>query len=226
MRNILILFLYFFSIQLICQETENNKEIDSLYREDQFFIALNYTSLVNQSFLSENKIPLGFNAGFLRDFPLNSKRNFAIAPGFGYSFKNYNHELLISEVNNQIRYTNINGIINPSKNYFRLQYIDFPLEIRWRTSTAESHKFWRVYTGFKLSYLVKSKSFYKDEVVTSKIVNNPDFNKLNYSAYLSLGWNTWNIHVNYGLLPLFNNPSNSDLSNVHYLDIGLIFYIL
>lgn len=226
MRNILLLFLSFFSIQLLGQETENFKAIDSLYQEDQFFIALNYTSLVNQSFLSENKIPLGFNVGFLRDFPLNSKRNFAIATGFGYGFKNYNHELLISEVNNQIIYSNLNSTNNPSKNYIRLQYIDVPLEFRWRTSTAGSHKFWRVYSGFKLSYLIKSKSLYKDDTMSSKIVNNPDFNKLNYSAYLSLGWNTWNIHVNYGLTRLLNNPSNSDLSNVHYLDIGLIFYIL
>ncbi len=225
MKKIIIL-LFLFSMRLYSQETENLKEIDSIYREDQLFICLNYASLVNQSFLSERKIPLGFNFGFLRDFPLNRKRNFAIAPGFGYGFKNYNHDLFISDVNNQISYTNLNSSINPSKNYLRLQYIDVPLEVRWRTSTVASHKFWRVYTGFKLSYLIKSKSVYQDGVITSSIVNNPDFNKFNYSTYLSIGWNTWNIHVNYGLTPLFNNPSNSDLSNVHYLDIGLIFYIL
>ena len=43
---------------------------------------------------------------------------------------------------------------NPKKNVQKLSYIEIPFEIRWRTSKVHSHKFWRIYSGVKYSYLL------------------------------------------------------------------------
>lgn len=223
MRLFFVLFL--FSFWTYSQTAVlNTVEADSFYREDQFYVTANYCVLTNKSAgFSQNKISLGFNTGFLRDIPLNKNRNIAIAPGIGYSFKNYHNSLLIAQNNGVISYGEV--LDSDSKNYFRLQHLEFPLEFRWRTSTAESHKFWRIYTGFKMSYLLTSRSYYSHENQVYNIRNNPDFKKITYSSYLSLGWNTWNINVNIGLTPLIES-SVTDLNKIGYIDMGLIFYIL
>ena len=215
--------LFFFIFLTSYSQTEKIvSEIDSLYREDQIYMGVNYCSLNNRpASISQEKISLGFNFGFLRDFPVNKSRTISIALGFGYSFKNYNNSLLISEVNNQIEYSNSVG----SKNYFRLHHLDFPIEFRWRTSSFESHKFWRIYTGFKYSYLFSNYSYYSDPKQIITVNNNPDFRKSNFSIYTSLGWNTWNVFFSYGLNPIFSSQ-NSTLNSINAIDIGLIFYIL
>jgi hypothetical protein len=45
------------------------------------------------------------------------------------------------------------------KNKFTV--IRVPLEFRWRSSTFESYKFWRIYGGVKFSYLLYDKSVLK-----------------------------------------------------------------
>ena len=84
--------------------------IDSLYREDQFYINISYNSLLNkpQGF-SQNKFSPGFAFGFLRDMPLNKKRTFSFALGLGYASSTYNETMYI------YKGTDINGNENPTK---------------------------------------------------------------------------------------------------------------
>lgn len=218
--NLIYILLFSFSI---FSQTKENKVLDSLYREDQFYIGIQYCSLNNRPpDIVQDKISLGFNAGFLRDFPINKSRTLSIAPGIGYAFKNYNSNLEISTKSGVITYSETS---NATSNYLRMQYVDFPLEFRWRNSTIDSHKFWRVYTGVKLSKLIFDNSYYISPTDKKSVKDNPDLNKTLYSIYTSMGWNTWNIYLSYGLTPIF---SSQDLfvKNINAIEIGLIFYIL
>jgi len=50
-----------------------------------------------------------------------------------------------------------------------------------------------------------------------------------YGAYLSAGWNTWNLYAYYGITPIYNSPPLSDSSQrvkMNALNVGIIFYIL
>jgi hypothetical protein len=55
-------------------------------------------------------------------------------------------------------YSYIDAETTYNKNKFSQLSIDVPLEFRWRTSTYASHKFWRIYGGLKLSYLLYDNS--------------------------------------------------------------------
>ena len=70
--------------------------IDSLYREDQFYIGLTFHLLHD---LPEEVTQKGFSGGlhlgFIRDFPLNKRRNIAIGVGAGWSINTYGQELFI-----------------------------------------------------------------------------------------------------------------------------------
>ena len=115
-----------------------------------------------------------------------------------------------------------------SKDKLSLHYVDLPIEIRWRNSTPDSHKFWRIYSGLKLSYL-----FYNQyKLVTSDVTitqsNNKDLNDFQYGIYLATGWNTWNIYAYYGLKPLFKSSATIDNQtiDVSAANFGIMFYIL
>ena len=210
------------------QEIPNFTEVDSLYREDQFYIGLTYNILANRpNGVSQNSFSSGVHFGVLRDFPINKNRTFAIAPGIGFSFNNYKQNLIIQKNNNLISYAIPSSTINLDKNNLALYFIDVPIEIRWRNSTPQSHIFWRVYTGLKFSYLVlnQSKAFTQNQ--TFRVNNNPDFNKFQYGAYIAAGRNTWNFYGYYGFQNIFKNGNiNGESIKMNAVNIGLMFYIL
>jgi len=208
-------------------EEKTIKNIDSLYREDQFYAGLSYLNLQkNPQGLTQDNLSFGVNFGFLRDIPLNKNRNRAIAIGAGYAYNQYNFNMYSKPIDNEVFF----GIIpNGSYDKSRLvqHFIEVPLEFRWRTSTFDSHRFWRIYTGFKASYLVYDHYVYDDKFESYSLKGNPNFNKLQYGAYVSGGWNSWNVYFYYGFSPLYKS-GNIDGENIKtkLVQVGLMFYIL
>lgn len=232
MRLLQSIVLFLFGLSAFAQEkTIDFDAPDSLYREDQFYIGLTYNKLQNTpADLRQNKFSSGISFGFLRDMPFNKSRTWAIATGIGYSLNIFNDNLFINQPNTIPTSENSYSFISDlsySKNKMTLHYIDLPIELRWRTSTPESHRFWRIYAGFKFSYLIYD--YYKfvgsGEII--KVSGNDDFNKLQYGVYISTGWNTWNFHAYYGLSPLFKNAQvNGQSIDMNTLNLGVMFYIL
>lgn len=201
------------------------KSNDLFYREDQFYFGITYNLLQNRTEgISQNAFSAGFHMGFLRDIPLNKNRNVAVAIGAGYSFSNYRTNLHISKVNNTISYQIAE---NFDRSKLSLHFLEVPFEFRWRTSTPKNTKFWRVYSGFKVSYLTFSRSKITGDFPSESVKNNPDFNKLRYSIYLSLGHGNITFHANYSLNPIFENAYiNGNPIELTSFNIGLMFYIL
>lgn len=223
----IILFLSFYNA--FSQEVPDFEAVDSLYREDQFYFVTTYNAIQNApKAISQNSYSAGFGVGFLRDFPVNKLRTFAVAPGLGLSYNNYKQNLLISERDGERSYSAIDGGIDYKKNKFAIYSIDVPIELRWRTSTFESHKFWRIYAGVKLSYNFLNQSRYIGPNESFKINNNPDFNKFSYGVYLTTGFNTWNFYGYYGLQDIFKDVSfnSQEPLKMRSLNLGLMFYIL
>jgi hypothetical protein len=161
MRLILKTFFLFTVVNVFSQTTNPvlpTVKIDSLYREDQFYFGFTLNTLQKKpAGLTQDKFSSGFSMGFLRDMPINKKRTIAIAPGLGFSYNNYNQNLAITELNQIPVYTIIDPTITYNKNRFTQFLVEVPIEFRWRTSTYDSHKFWRIYGGFKMGYLIYDK---------------------------------------------------------------------
>jgi hypothetical protein len=204
-------------------------KIDSLYREDQFYAGLNYNSIITKpSGVSQNKISFGFSAGFLRDIPLNKSRTFAIAPGIGFSFNNYIQNMAIMGSSHNPIYGVIPSDVDYSKNRFEQWRVELPIELRWRTSNPVDFQFFRIYGGFKLSYLLGDKSVFDYGGQKLVIKNNKDFEELMYGVYLSVGYSSFNLQVYYALNGLFKPTALIDSVPVKMdvLSIGVVFYIL
>ncbi len=227
MRLSLLLMFFLSCLSTVKVQVNQTIEQDSLYREDQFYVSITYNALIDlPNNVSQNSFSTGVHLGVIRDFPLNKRRNIALALGLGYSFNSFNQNIRISRYN-PYNYTIIESY-NYSKNNFTQHFIEVPFEFRWRTSNAQSYKFWRVYTGLKLGYLIASKSVFNDRSGSDNQKNLTDLNKLQYGLTMSIGYNTWNGYIYYGLNPVFNDVSTIDFQSIDMsaLKIGLIFYLL
>lgn len=215
-----------FAQELQAVQENQTIKVDSLYREDQFYISVTYNMLRDTpEGFSKRKFSTGFSAGFLRDMPINKERTVAFATGVGFTYNNYNENIGITGSNQSPAYSIL--VVDFDKNKFSQLLVDVPIEFRWRTSTYESYKFWRIYGGLKFSYLLYDRSIYTDSESKVVISNNKDFNSLLYGAYVSAGYNTFNLYMYYGLNSLFKSATlDGEKLAVKSVNVGVVFYIL
>jgi hypothetical protein len=226
-----LLALFVFSGIFAQEEVVKKTVVDSLYREDQFYFNVSFSNIQKSpGGFRQNKISPNLGFGILRDMPINKTRTISIAAGLGYSINILNDNLYtytISNPNPTPVYEIISSDIYFTKNRFTTQYIDLPIEFRWRNSTYESHKFWRIYTGFKLSYLIADTYKFENDLGTTILKHDPNLNKLQYGCYISSGWNTLNVYVYYGLNPIYKSTEvNGQTNKMTSFNLGLQFYIL
>lgn len=206
-------------------------DVDSLYREDQFYLGFTYNILTGSGDdISQSGFSGGFKVGFIRDWPLNKRRNIAIGTGAGWGIDTYGQNLFIGELSSGETVFEIidEAVIDYKTNRFVTHSVEAPIQFRWRTSTPESHKFWRIYTGVRLgySYYFHSTFVQPGNTVEQRVV--PEFNRVRLGATFTFGYNTFNFHFYYSLNPFFNEDAliGGEPLNIRTLQIGLMFYIL
>jgi len=225
LRLVSLIYIFLFSILSYSQIDE----VDDKYREDQIYFGVFYNSLINSpTDFNQNKFSSSINLGFIRDIPLNKSRNFGIGLGLGYSNSSFHNNLKFSNINNELDVKIVSDLDSFTKNKWVLNELEFPFEIRWRTSTPENYKFWRIYFGLKTSYIISSKVKYESSSNNQTIRNLP-FNNFQSGFTLNAGNNTWNLGVYLGLQPLFDKEftkNHINIKNIKQFKVGLIFYIL
>ncbi|MEJ6663022.1 MAG: porin family protein [Flavobacteriaceae bacterium] len=202
------------------------------YREDQFYIGLNYNVLSNvPTEVAVRGISGGLSFGFIRDMPLVSKGNLAIGLGGGFSFDRYGQNIKISTSPDSGANT-FEILTSPSaidQNRLSVVALEVPLELRWRTSTLETYKFWRIYSGIKWSYSLWNQAYFKG---TEQSVSLTDLSGMDPSQFyytLSLGYGTFNAQLQYGLGTFFSQATEAESAatiGITPIKIGMVFYLL
>lgn len=226
-------YLVLMSLMLFCfsshsQENQKLKPLDNKYFEDQFYIGLGYNFLLEKpSDVVQRSLSYNLQTGFIKDIPFNQRRNFGIGIGLGYATNSYYSNIVASEVDNNIVYR-VSDTSDFERNKWETHTIEVPLELRWRTSTADEYKFWRIYAGAKLGYVFSGSSRMVSDTNTMRFSNN-DIQSFQYGLQLSFGYNTWNVQAYYSLNPLLEDGTaleTGEAINIRVLRIGIIFYIL
>jgi hypothetical protein len=225
----LFFFLLLPASKSLAQNTMT-KKVDSLYREDQFFIGVTYNLVTNvPGDVNIRGLSGGFQFGYLRDMPINKKRTFAIAIGAGLSFDRYGQTLFIGETDSeQTVFTILTDDIDYDTNRFSTATIEAPLEFRWRTSTPESYKFWRIHAGFRVGYAYWYQATFKQPNNNVTQTSISEFDRVRLGATLAFGYNTFNFYAYYSINPFFTDAVTTNGQTVDFrtLKIGLLFYIL
>jgi len=216
MRKFLFLVLLISS----CVKAQSDSTfVDNKYLEDQIYLNLTYISLLNTPPpISQSGFSFGLGGGFIKDLPVNSKRNVAFGVGLGYGFNNYYFNVRFENEEPNEDKTTLNSKI-------MLHVVELPLEFRFRTSTATRYKFWRFYPGFKISYaFAENLSLGKD--ADFEVEGVAQYNDFLYGLTFSAGYNKWNIHLYYGLNDLITNAEGNDYEfAITDFRIGLVFYV-
>ena len=221
------LLIFLMLLPLISFGQEKLKDVDlTFYREDQIYFGTSFMLLnSNQEKFKRQGISKHFQLGFVRDIPIISSGKLALGLGLGYSFQDYNSNLVRFNVNNDSSIYIVNYTLN-QKSKLSFNFIEFPISLRWRNSSPDNHQFWRVYTGFKFQRNFFSKLKYSSGY-TKNISD--EVNNWKKELYLSFGYNTWNFYFSYDLNQVMKNLRNQYSGksfNITSLKIGLIFYIL
>jgi len=225
MRNPFIL-LYFLLITFLTFAQKDSLRLGDRYADDQIYISVSYSQLYDQpTGITKSNFSYALSGGFIKDIILNKSGSIAIAGGIGLGYDFFNHELKVDEVGRTTVFTND---ITTSKNIFKSYNLEFPFEIRWRTSTAIKYNFWRIYTGVKFLYNLDNNFQYVDansNLIKYRKVSS--YNKLQYGLTISAGYDVFTMNVFYGLSPVFKNGLlNGKAVDTKILKFGLIFYFL
>lgn len=229
MRRILLILFGFTLFVTKAQTPQDSLTEDTQYLEDQFYLGITYNFLLNKpTDVSQRNLSYGLQAGFIKDIPLNEERTVSFGIGLGYGGYSYYSNLQALETNGDFSYNVLeDGDSGIKRNKLETHMLEMPIEFRWRNSTVSNYKFWRVYVGARLGYVVGARSKavfenYKDSFY------NRDVSDFQYGLTLNFGYNTFNMHIYYALNNLFDGAAMETGEEIELkpLRVGLIFYIL
>ncbi|MGB5319312.1 porin family protein [Eudoraea sp.] len=227
MRSIILLMVLFFCGPLCAQEV--GEELDMKYLEDQFYLGTTYNIVLNRpENVTQRNFSYGLMGGFIRDIPINLDRNIGFGVGLGYAYNNYYTNLFANEIADGIEYTVLDKTVSYKRNKVDTHVLEVPLQFRWRTSTASTYKFWRVYAGMKLGYVLGSRSKFVSDNEKISFKNN-NIERFRYGVVLNFGYSTFNVHAYYALNALFKDgvvTVEGDPIEFVPLRLGIVFYIL
>ncbi len=228
MRKVLCLVVMICYSFLVCGQQEEKKE-DLKYLEDQFYMGLTYNFLLDRPApVKQQNLSYGLQMGFIKDLPINRQRTLALGIGVGYGVNSYYSNLLVTKQENSFEYSIVPEDLGVKRNKLETHLLEMPIEFRWRNSNPTEYKFWRIYTGLKLGYVMGSRSKTVSNLGKGSFTNT-DIERFRYGLMVNFGYNTFNIHIYYALNNLFKEgltlDTGEDLTFTP-LRIGLIFYIL
>ena len=228
MKRIVLWLIFLCALGVYAQRPQELNKSDSKYLEDQFYLGITYNFLLDKpTDFTQRNLSYGLQGGIIKDIPLNSARTFALGVGLGYAVNSYYSNMVASESLDGVLYDKATEAANVKRSKIENHLVEFPLEFRWRDSTLEEYKFWRVYTGIKLGYVFGSRSKLVTEADKTSFIN-PDIRKFHYGLMFNFGYNTFNVHIYYALNNLFEDGAIFEEEDLKLkpLRVGLIFYIL
>jgi len=227
MEKLFLLVLLGGCLQIFGQDTTVPNNVESRYFEDQFYFGVTYNFVRNKpDDVVQRNLSYGLQLGVIKDIPLNSKGTRALGVGLGVALNTYYSNLLATETTSGISYS-LGESTDFKRSKLETHAIELPLEFRWRNSTREEYRFWRLYAGIKAAYILGARS---TSVVnnTKNGFSNTDIERFQYGLMVNVGYNTFNIHLYYAFSELFKEGVSVNDQVIGYspLRIGVIFYIL
>jgi hypothetical protein len=234
MKRSLILLLFIPLFQVFSQQ---NVPVDSLYKpdpyylEDQFYFGISYVALKNlPEGFEQNGFSNSIKLGYIRDLPLNERRNFGLGIGIGLGWDNYYQNIRIStdEETGEIVFELLDDNADFISNSFSVNKLEFPFEIRWRGSTMTKYKFWRLYTGLVASYVLSTSSEFVTNNIDVSYKNIRIIKPWQFGFSLSLGYGSWNFNYYLGLSDIIKDNISVEDKTFQMKDMrfGIILYFL
>ena len=239
MKNLgLLIVLFIYTNSLFGQYTVENDELYSRFRPGiaWFYTGLKpyeaeklrkYDRLIvdvvyndwhgDRDYLASPATSIGFNTSLLFDVVLSKSNTISLGWGVGFSHFNNKSKLQFTRdlENKKTLISDFSVGNKPKRSKFGANYIEIPLEIRFRTKGYNHFKFM---VGGKIGYRLNAfskETFRVDgKDYSTKISNFADSNPLRYAATVRVGIRNWAIFGAYYFSPLFTGVGSADLTPI------------
>jgi len=220
------LMVFFIAAQvLVAQQAETEAmPIEEIERKDQLMIDFNYENFVNgPSNVDFRWYNRGINVQYLYDIHV-VKNRFTIGLGAGFSSQNYygnghlTRDTLADGGLGAVWDTRDQDYTN---NKVSVNYLEIPLEFRYRSKTNEKGYQWKFTLGAKYGYLIDiHDKLILDNGDKFKTYNFPDVNDFRYGVVTRIGYGKVNLTAFYSLQPLFKDGRGQEMNQIS-IGIGI-----
>jgi hypothetical protein len=156
---------------------------------------------------------------YMKDIPFGES-GFATAIGLGFSSHNVFHNGFFHEPVDDDEPTDLVPYGNgnePDKNKLSSNYLDVPVELRFRTSGSTAFK---ISLGARIGYLVNLHQKIIDENGKRKFYDIEGVDPLRYGTYARIGVGRWNVFAYYAIPSVFKEGEGPEM---HQVSAGLSF---
>ena len=199
--------------------------------KDRSFFAYDFSFLINPGD-GINVKPIrsgGVTTALFWDKPMG-RSPISVALGFGFSSFNIHSRssLTVDAVSGGSIFKKLPDSIDISRNKISLNYLEIPLEIRFRTRPNTKNQSFKLALGFKAGYLIQSHTKYKGDDLNTKMVDKikvkyfdlPNLSSWRYGITARIGYGMFNLYGFYSLQGLFTKTAPGQ-PNSQGLTIGI-----
>lgn len=223
MKKYFLLLITLFATITIVSAQENKDESPKIHKPSSKQERILFNFMLD----SWMKTPPGIATNWIKsrsfEFYLMADKAFAnehlgIAYGLGISSTNVNSNARFDQINN-------NTILNPidsmqyNMNKLSTNYIEIPLELRFRTSHIHNGNRFKIAIGAKAGYLLQDHLKFVSDIIKEKFYNTPNINPFRFCATGRIGYGKFSLTGFYGLNTLFKSGS----SGVIPFGVGITF---
>ncbi len=175
--------------------------------------------IMDFGFDSWTKVPTGIKTDWLKsrrfEFYFMKDRAFAaghmaIAYGLGMSFTNVNSNGSFAIANGNTHLLQIPDTLLPSQNKLSTNFLEIPLELRFRTSPLHHGNRLKLAVGAKAGYLFQDHTKIEDGALKEKFYNTPNLNNFRFAYTARIGYGKWSLMGYYGINSLIKKGKGDD----------------
>jgi hypothetical protein len=239
MKNIILaIIVTFYAVTLLGQYQAENEGLYSRFRPgvawfysglkpyeegklrkyDRLMMDIVYNDFYgDRDYFSSPWQSIGFNASLMFDVVLTQGNTMSFGWGIGYShFSNYSKLQFTRDlINKSTLVSEFPAGTEPKSSKFGANYIEIPLELRFRT---KGHSHFKFMIGGKIGYQLNAFSKETERIdgkkYSTKEYGFADSNPLRYGATVRIGIRNWAIYGAYYFSPLFTNKASADLTPI------------
>ncbi len=192
--------------------------------QDLLFVDLTWDHLLNTpSEVKQQWYGRGVNVGLVYDHPFTDNGSVSGAIGVSFASHNYYLNAIVNRFDSaETNYSEFKVVGDTilAKGKISVNYVDVPLELRFRGKENDKGLRWKFAVGGKVGYLVNvHEKIIDDQGIKIKTYNYPNVTELRYGLTARAGYGAIMVSAFYSLTPFFE-PSNS-LSKKHSFSVGV-----
>lgn len=210
------------SLSIYAQDTpvEESEPQKKSPAKDRLMIGMTLDNWLNAPSYIKNKIySPGFNAAVMYDLPFG-KSTFSLAGGVGFSSFNAHSNgrlFYVLDSTGTVAETNLVEIpdsVDFKKNKLSLNFVEIPVELRFRSKPDKSFRRFTVSAGFKIGILVQSHTKYKDDGIKLKTYYIPNLENFRYGPTFRIGYGKVSLFGFYSLTNVFKDGKGTELTPI------------